>query len=123
MIIGAGSIVSKNCEDNSVYAGNPAKRICSIDEMYKKRKSKMLDNAKNVVISYYKRYGTIPDKSILREYQMIFDDRSSIPQSLDDLMRDSGCYEKCIAYYKNSDPMLRNYDDFLNWCNLSQIKE
>ena len=66
VIIGAGSIVSKNCEDNSVYAGNPAKRICSIDEMYKKRKSKMLDNAKNVVISYYKRYGTIPDKSILR---------------------------------------------------------
>ena len=123
VIIGAGSIVSKNCEDNSVYAGNPAKRICSIDEMYKKRKSKMLDNAKNVVISYYKRYGTIPDKSILREYQMIFDDRSSIPQSLDDLMRDSGCYEKCIAYYKNSDPMFRNYDDFLNWCNLSQIKE
>ena len=54
---------------------------------------------------------------------MIFDDRSSIPQSLDDLMRDSGCYEKCIAYYKNSDPMFRNYDDFLNWCNLSQIKE
>ena len=123
VIIGAGSIVSKNCEDNSVYAGNPAKRICSIDEMYKKRKSKMLDNAKNVVISYYKRYGTIPDKSILREYQMIFDDRSSIPQSLDDLIRDSGCYEKCIAYYKNSDPMFRNYDDFLNWCNLSQIKE
>ena len=54
VIIGAGSIVSKNCEDNSVYAGNPAKRICSIDEMYKKRKSKMLDNAKNVLISYYK---------------------------------------------------------------------
>ena len=31
-VIGAGSVVIKNCEENSVYAGNPAMRIRSIEE-------------------------------------------------------------------------------------------
>lgn len=34
VLIGAGSIVSKDVPDNSVYAGVPAKRICSIKEYY-----------------------------------------------------------------------------------------
>lgn len=32
-IIGAGSVVTKDVEANSVYAGNPAKYICSISEL------------------------------------------------------------------------------------------
>ena len=47
-IIGACSLVNKSCEPNSVYAGIPAKRICSIDDFKKKFLSEMpefdLDN-------------------------------------------------------------------------------
>lgn len=40
VIIGAGSVVtSKPMQPNSVYAGVPAKRICSIEEYYEKHMS------------------------------------------------------------------------------------
>ena len=35
-IIGAGSVVTKDVKPNSVYAGNPAKFICSIDDYIEK---------------------------------------------------------------------------------------
>ena len=44
-IIGAGSVVSGHLEGNAVYAGNPARRILSIDEYYQKRKSKQIEEA------------------------------------------------------------------------------
>lgn len=123
MIIGAGSIVAKDCKDNSVYAGNPAKRICSIEDMYKKRKDKMLENAKQVVHCYYQRYGKAPEQSILREYQLLFDDRSTVPSSLEALMVDSGCYDKCMRYYKESSPQFENYEAFLKWCGFAEDGE
>ena len=36
VIIGAGSLVNKDIPDNSVYAGVPAKYICSFDELVEK---------------------------------------------------------------------------------------
>ena len=41
VIIGAHSTVTKNLKKNSVYAGNPAKYICSIDEYIEKNKGLM----------------------------------------------------------------------------------
>ena len=38
VIVGANSIVTKNLNENSVYAGNPAKYICSFDEFSKKHR-------------------------------------------------------------------------------------
>lgn len=35
-IVGANSLVSKSIPDNEVWAGNPAKKICTVEEYYKK---------------------------------------------------------------------------------------
>lgn len=40
-VVGACSLVNKSLEPNSVYAGVPAKRICSIDEFKEKFLSEM----------------------------------------------------------------------------------
>ncbi|MDO8667865.1 MAG: acyltransferase [bacterium] len=40
-IIGAHSFVNKDVPANSVFVGVPAKFICSVDKLYKKRKAKI----------------------------------------------------------------------------------
>lgn len=43
VIVGAGSIVTKDIPDNEVWAGNPAKHICTIEEYTKKQFTKNKD--------------------------------------------------------------------------------
>lgn len=42
-VIAAGSVVTKDVEPNTVVGGNPAKKICTFDELIEKRK-----NIKNI---------------------------------------------------------------------------
>lgn len=118
VIIGAGSVVTSDCESNYVYAGNPAKKICSIEKLYEKRKAVEIENAKQVAISYYKKTNNIPPKDVLREYQMIFEKRDSIPDSLNELFKDSGVYELCEKNFYNTKPTFECYEDFLKWCGI-----
>lgn len=41
VILGAGSVVTKNIHSDGVYAGNPAKLICSVQEYIEKNKNLM----------------------------------------------------------------------------------
>ena len=77
VIIGAGAVVTKDCEPNAVYAGVPAKKIMSIDEFHEKRKKQQLKEAVAIVNEYYKKTGEIPNKKILREYIFLFEDRDN----------------------------------------------
>lgn len=55
IIVGAGSLINKNLEANNVYAGVPAKKICSIDEYVSKNKKDFL-NIKSYSFDEKKRY-------------------------------------------------------------------
>lgn len=44
VIIGAGAVCKGIIESNSVYAGNPAKKICSLDEYYQKCSNNFLQS-------------------------------------------------------------------------------
>ena len=38
-------------------------------------------------------------------------------------MADSGCYDKCMRYYKESSPQFENYEAFLKWCGFAEDGE
>lgn len=72
VIIGAGSVVSGVIESDSVYAGNPARKIMSLDEFYGRRQQRQLDEAYTYVIEYKKRFGYYPSEDKLDEYFYLF---------------------------------------------------
>ena len=119
VIVGAGSVVTHDCASNFVYAGNPARKICSIDELYVKRKSREKEDARRLAQTFYEKTGKLPSDNVLREYLMLFSDRSNeVPSELIKLMKDSGNYKKCISAFREEKPAFRNFDDFIKWCNL-----
>lgn len=68
VVIGAGSIVTTDVEENSVYCGNPAKKICSLDD-YKNKMTSLIKKRPCYDYSY-----TIKAKvDRLKKNQMISD--------------------------------------------------
>lgn len=119
VIIGAGAVVSGKCEKNSVYAGNPAKKIESIDELYKKRKKNEIENAKELARTYYIKTGKKPTSDILREYSMLFlNKKQDIPDNLKEIMVASGALEKIENNIDNKDIPFEDFKDFIEQCNL-----
>lgn len=119
VIIGAGAVVSGKCKNNSVYAGNPAKRIESIDELYKKRKNKEIENAKELARTYYIKTGKIPTSDVLREYSMLFLDKSQeIPANLRKIMIAAGALENIQENISKKDIPFKDINDFIEHCNL-----
>lgn len=115
VIIGAGSIVVRGCEGGWVYAGNPAKKIMTVKEYYWKRKEVQLAEAKELAISYYKRYGKLPDKTVFHEYFMLFS-RYDVPKEFSRKMELCGNYTDSQKYICTHKAKFSTYDEFLRYC-------
>ena len=63
VIIAAGAVCHGNLESDSVYGGNPAKRICSLQEYNERCASQYLDSAKAYAEELKKSSGKTPDVS------------------------------------------------------------
>ena len=118
VIIGAGSVVTKDCESNSVYAGNPARRIMSVEEYANKRRALQFEEAKKVALAYRERFSEMPTKEIFREYFMLFSTSEDVKKCPEFEAQLKNCenYDESIAYIDNNPPMFENYEEFLKAC-------
>jgi acetyltransferase-like isoleucine patch superfamily enzyme len=96
VIIGANAVVNKDVPDNTVYAGNPARFIMTIEDYYKKRKSEYIDEAKELALSYYERFNKKPPVELFKEFYPLF----------------------LKQHNNNKETKFHNYDDFLTWCGI-----
>lgn len=118
VVIGAGSVVVKDCEDNSVYAGNPAKRIMSIEEYYTKRKNLQFEEAKRIALEYKEKYGTKPPIEVFSEYFMLFCDSKDAAENAKFNAQMHNCenYDETVAFMDTNSRMFENYNLFLEEC-------
>lgn len=98
VIIGAGSIVSGKVEDNSVYAGNPAKRIMSMNDYVEKRKQKQLVEAVQIYNAYCERFDKCPDEKLFGNYKNLW--------NIDDEKKASD-FEDYKAFCKYADELMK----------------
>lgn len=118
VVIGAGSVVTGNCENDSVYAGSPARRIMSIDEYYSKRERKQFEEAREMASIYKRKFGENPPKEVFFEYFMLF---SSAEEACEiskfcAQLETGGNFDESVAYMKNHKAMFDSYEDFLKAC-------
>lgn len=59
VIIGAGAVVSGKVESNSVYAGNPALKICSLKEYFDRNNSSFIKSAQCYAEGFKRKNGRI----------------------------------------------------------------
>ena len=114
VIIGAHSVVSGFVERNSVYAGNPAKRIMSIEDYIEKRRAKQFEKAKEFYLKYKEAKGVFPDVDKLHEYFFLFtDDRSKLTPALNEKLKLCDNYEQSVALLESHEPLFASYEEFI----------
>jgi len=115
VIVGAGSVVSGNIPDDVVVCGNPAKIIRTIDEHYKIRKSKQIEEAKLCAREYYNYYHKKPQIHDLGNFFPLYMKRDLKEFDINKLsINFDGNNEKILQNFLDSVPEYDSFDDFLN---------
>lgn len=124
VIIGAGSVVTRDLEPNSVYSGNPAKFIMTLDEYYEKRKKAQILEAKEQVLQYQKRMNEKPNKLVLREFFYLFENVENDKELFSEyknMLGLTGNFDESFEKFKSTrkDRPFESIDTFIDYCNNS----
>lgn len=126
VIVGAGSVVSGTFPDNVVIAGNPARIIRTLEEHYQIKKEKMLNDAKECVITFYNRYDSYPTINDIGAFWPLFLERKKellINLKINWHLNGDEPDEILADFIKSEPPIFNNYDEFLEYCLLEKYKK
>lgn len=116
VIIGANSLVNKDLESGFVYAGNPAKKICSVEEYFVKRSALQEKEAKTIYDRYVERFNKEPPMEEFAEFFWLFWKRDEeLPQAFYNKQILTGNYEYSMEVFKKQQPKYNGYEEFLEW--------
>ncbi|MCT2347451.1 acyltransferase [Niallia taxi] len=113
VIIGAGSVVRGTIKRGTIVAGNPAKPISTIDNMYKKLKDNVLENAKVHAKHIQKVKGRNPNIKEMGYYSWIFTDTSSENVDFSHLPFFGHEKEAAISDYLKQNNIYNSFEEFL----------
>ena len=116
VIIGAGAIVTKDIPSDSVVAGVPARVVCTLDEYYQKRKSKVVAEAKQYARDLYHYRGSRPTvEDFWEEFALFYHDEENYPeafiQRIKNVQMPGDLFDEFI---KNNKPIYASFEDFLD---------
>lgn len=123
VIIGANAVVTKDCESGWVYGGNPAKKIMTVADFYKKREQAQIPEAKMLARAYYDRCGQLPPQEIFHEFFMLFCTEDQLLPAFREKMKLCGNEEASYAAMGKHPPVYPSYEAFLEDCGLPISKE
>lgn len=120
VIVGAYSVCSGKLKNDSVYAGNPARYIMSLEEFYAKRTEKQLNEAVQYATSYKSRCGKFPPMEELDEYFFLFwnSDYQGF-EPFEKKLRLVGNYENSMQTLIGKEKKFASYEAFLEYCDNS----
>lgn len=116
VIIGANSVVSGNVDSNSVYAGNPARKLMTIEEYRDKREKRQLKEAVEYVLEYKKRFKTYPPEEKMDEYFFLFKP-SKVFDKYKDQLELMNNYRESLKELNSKRYQFNSYNEFLKFCD------
>lgn len=121
VIIGAGSVVSGKLESNFVYAGNPARKIKSLEEFYKKRKDCQTKEIESIFENVSKRMHRKPTKEELQEYFSYYTNFENLDNNDYNRIERIGKKNSILEFLKNKNiPQYENYDELIKKFKLEE---
>lgn len=114
VIIGSRSLLKGTYKSGFVYAGIPAKTICSLDDFVQKREELQTTLASKLVFEFYKKKGRFPSESELDSYHFfpIWSDCCNWPENFWNGFGQKNSKNTILNYYKEKKSKYKNYQEF-----------
>lgn len=117
VIIGARSVVKGNIPSNTVWAGVPARQICSIDDLYRKRADNRISDALLRRNHIKEKKHRNPEESEMGLFSLLFLERTN--ENYSKYLKDqdfNGIKNSPLLrqYFFSSTPVFSSFEQFLN---------